>query len=520
MLTKFVVRPQSYQDSLKLMAVSAELKAMPDIDMAAAVMGTDSNRATLMQGGFELGDSLVAGPEDIIIAVRSHSEAAIDRALNTLNKLLQAPPASGGTHAPRRPRALMSAVNQLRGANLALISVPGDYAAAEAFKALRAGLNVMIFSDNVSVDDEVALKKLAKQKDLFVMGPDCGTAIINNTPLCFANAVAQGPIGIVGAAGTGIQQVSVLIDQLGSGISQAIGTGGRDLSDAVGGVTMLMGLDALEQDENTKVIVVISKPPGAETTKKVLRRIADSKKPVVIAFSGGSADMPVPAGAYAVPNLEEAAAKAVALVHDQDPCEVKVAFSRAGVADVIKQETPKLSRGQVHVRGLFSGGSLTSEAINILKPMLGAVQSNIAKEPHLLMKNVLQSEGHCVIDLGGDDFTKGRPHPMIDPSYRAARLLQEYGDPTTAVILCDVVIGYGAHPNPAGAIADAVDQARGKFGHYVTVVASVCGTNADPQKLARQTELLHQAGVVVAPSNAFAAELAGQLALECQGRRT
>src|SRR5690606_14776291 len=125
---------------------------------------------------------------------------------------------------------------------------PGVYAAFEAFRALENNLNVMMFSDNVTVEDEIKLKDLAVKKDLLMMGPDCGTAIINGVGLCFANKIKRGPIGLVAASGTGLQEVTVLIDQFGGGISQAIGVGGRDLSKDVMGRMTLHAINALNAD--------------------------------------------------------------------------------------------------------------------------------------------------------------------------------------------------------------------------------------------------------------------------------
>src|SRR4030095_10708603 len=129
-------------------------------------------------------------------------------------------------------------------ADIALISVPGDYAAAEALKALAQGLNVMLFFDNVAIADERAIKLYARARTLLVMGPDCGTAIVNGVPLGFANVVRRGDIGLVAASGTGLQEVTCRIHNLGGGISQAIGTGGRDLKDAGGGMPVLQGAAA------------------------------------------------------------------------------------------------------------------------------------------------------------------------------------------------------------------------------------------------------------------------------------
>jgi len=423
-----------------------------------------------------------------------------------------------GTADVQAPRSIRTAANTFPSANLAVISVPGEYAAAEAFRALNADLHVMIFSDNVSLAEEVALKKLATQKGLLVMGPDCGTAIINGTSLCFANAISSGPIGIVGASGTGIQEATVLIDRLGSGISQAIGTGGRDLSDDIGGITALTGIDLLEKDANTAVLLIISKPPGKQTAKKLLERLKSCTKPVVLALLGETHLHDGTDGIYSGATIEAAVAITVFIAQGRPQIAAQHAFSRHELLDVAKAEAMRIEMGRVFLRGLYSGGTLAEEARLVLTPILGRVQSNTAKLPEMRPLNLLVADNNCLIDLGDDEFTRGRPHPMIDPSYRATRLQSEYQDPNVAVILCDIVLGYGSHPNPAEVLASAVKKARGENKHYVPVVCSVCGTDKDPQNRTQQERLLQDAGIILAPSNAYAAELAGAMAAICAQR--
>ena len=520
MITKFVVKPQSYQDSLKLMDISSKLGAVAGVELAAAVMGTENNRVALAEGGFVLDASVTAGPDDIIVALRGHSEEAIAAALTLLDALMAPPPPAQGGIRAEVPRSLRRAQSMLPGANIVLISVPGDYAAAEAFKALNAGLNVMIFSDNVDIADEVALKKIGLERGLFVMGPDCGTAIIRGVPLCFANAVRPGNIGVVGASGTGIQQVTVLLDGLGVGVSHAIGTGGRDLSDDVGGIMTFMGLEALENDDTTAVIMLVSKPAGPNTTRALAERLKSCVKPVVVVFPGKDVDLPELPGVHPATHLEAASAMAVTLLKGGKPQANAQAFVRDGLDEIVAGEVAKLDSGKLWIRGLYSGGSLAGEATHLLEAVSGAVYSNFAKNPAHKMKDPLKSEAHCVIDLGDDQFTRGRPHPMIDPSYRVARFVQEYADREVAVILLDVVLGYGAHLDPAGVIAMAVREARSGSAGYVSIVASVCGTDGDPQNARRQVQVLRDAGVLVFPSNAFAAEAALRIATKCHARRT
>ncbi len=509
MIVRIATKKNCYQDSVKLMQITNHIKAMPGIITAAAFMGTDNNKATMSRAGFDLAQMDQAGPNDILFLVKGEDEASVEAAIVRYQFALDEQDTGSETGAPA-PRSVSSAGSMLPGANLALISVPGEYASYEAFKALRAGMNVHLFSDNVPIEQEIRLKKLGQRLGLLVMGPDCGTSIIGGVPLGFANVVASGPVGIVGASGTGIQQLSVLIDRLGSGVSHAIGVGGRDLTDAVGGISTSMALDVLEDDDQTKVIVLISKPPGTQTRKRIIEKVKASSKPVVVIFFGGDKSF-VDGQEYAAANLEQGAAMAVALAAGKEPGSDIISFPRDGVGDIVVKETGGKAASRKYLRGLFSGGSLAAEALLELNEYISPVTSNIHPDPALKTADVDKSSGHTVIDMGDDYFTQGRPHPMIDPYYRAERLLAEWADPEVAVILCDVVLGHGCHPNPAGALAEAVKEARSQYGEGVTVVASVCGTEKDPQILSVQEALLKEAGVLVFPTNVFAAQVAGEI---------
>ena len=216
-------------------------------------MASPSQSGAVARGGLARRRS-GGGPQRSSDRAEGEDEAALTAAAGEAKEAFEPEPVSahGG---PRRepPRSLEMGLDTLPAANLALISTPGDYAAAEAMKALRLGLNVMMFSDNVPIADEVALKRYARARDLMVMGPDCGTAILNGVPLGFANVVSRGAIGVVGASGTGLQQVTCLSTGSALGVSQAIGAGGHDLRRDVGGITMLQGLEALAADGATKV---------------------------------------------------------------------------------------------------------------------------------------------------------------------------------------------------------------------------------------------------------------------------
>lgn len=510
MVIKGIVKAKMYQDSVKLMRLSSELNSLEGIVDASVIMATEMNKETLRDVGLLIPEVENATPNDLAIVVRANTEAKAQEAIALAEKLLTSKVVTISQNKQTAPRTIGSAVEGLPGANLALISVPGLYAAGEALKALNLGLNVHIFSDNVSLEDEVMLKQAGTQKELLVMGPDCGTAIINGIPLAFANVVSKGPIGIVGASGTGIQEATILIDRLGSGISHAIGTGGRDLSDAVGGLMMLMGIDCLESDEQTKVILLISKPAGEKTTIKIIERIQKCKKPVIICLMKGKLDA-ARTGATLAATIEDAVYKAVALASDEEPRPIPENYwgSFSEQATSLRKQ---LKTQQKYIRGLFTGGTLADEAMVVMRSLIGDVYSNIPLNPDFGLENSRFSKKHTIVDLGDDEFTQGKPHPMIDPTPRNERFIQEYADPEVAVLLCDVVTGYGSHANPASELVQALKKARTLYPmNNPVVVAFVCGTPSDPQPLNEQTSILENAGIIVLPSNAAAARFAVQI---------
>jgi succinyl-CoA synthetase alpha subunit len=379
---------------------------------------------------------------------------------------------------------------------------------------MERGLHVLLFSDNVPLADEVALKQMAQERGLLCMGPDAGTAIINGVALGFANAVPRGSIGLVSASGTGLQGVTCGIAQAGAGVSQAIGTGSRDLTEAVGGMTMSAGLAALQADPDTGVIVLISKPPAESVADRVLRQVRASDKPTIVCFLGANLAAIERAGGLAATTLAQAAVMAAAIAQGGDQAAAMAALEARSI-DLIPlaaAEQAKLATCQRALRGLFAGGTFCYEAQLILSNLPEPVLSNAPIVQANKLADPLHSTGHSCIDLGGDEFTQGRLHPMIDPSLRNRRIVQEALDPETAVILLDVVLGYGAHADPAGATAEAIREARHlavEAGRHVAFIASVCGTEADPQRLSRQEATLRDAGVTVVPDNASAARLAG-----------
>ena len=497
-----------YRDSVSLMQLADVVSKLSGVERAAVLMASEANVGLMRDAGLVTG-AVDAGANDLLIAVRAKTDASLAAALAHAERALQEEPrasASGGP-AELAPRSIEMALATAPGANLALISTPGEYAAAEAMKALRLGLHVMLFSDNVALEDEVALKALARNQGLLVMGPDCGTAILNGVPLAFANVVRRGPIGLVGASGTGLQQISSLVDRLGSGVSQAIGTGSHDLHDAVGGVTMLQGIAELAADPATKVLVLVSKPPAPRVAEKVLAAAGRSRKPVVVCFVGADPQTIKGRNLHAAHTLEDAARAAVALARGKKPS------ARGGTAPPAPRL--KLGAGQQYVRGLYSGGTFCYEASLLLGEAFGRVWSNSPVDAAGRIDDVWHSREHTVIDLGDDVFTRGRPHPMIDHRLRNERMVQEAADPAVAVILFDVVLGHGAHPDPAAEMAPAIAAARARAAKHkrrIAFVGFVCGTAGDPQSLSRQEAALEKAGVLLAASNAAAVRLAARIA--------
>lgn len=501
MKVKHNVFSNLYQDSVSLMQISAQISALPGIQQASVVMGTPTNLAQLREAG--LGDNMDAGPNDLVIAVMGENDSA-DEALALAEQRLNSKPEDTGNDGIKAPDLVSIAMAQEHtpDINLALISVPGDYAAAEAIKALNLGMNVMMFSDNVSIEQEKAIKMLARERSRIVMGPDCGTAIINGIPLGFANVVRRGEIGIVGASGTGLQEVTCRIDQLGAGISQALGTGGHDLSEAIGGISMLFGLQALAQDDATRVIVLISKPPSRAVAERILEQAQSAGKPVVVNFLGADPHDITRPNITAAATLASAADMAVALLNQQPLPQARSDPSAGDIAR-LQQACLTLSPQRQAIRGVFAGGTFCYEAQLICQQHGIIASSNTPVSGNQTLGNLWQSRGHTLIDMGDDDFTRGKPHPMIDPTLRNQRLLAEINDPHTAVVLFDLVLGYGASAAPAAELLHQLSHLDRQYAPLL--IAHVCGTEADPQQRSRQINALQDAGILIADCNAQAA---------------
>lgn len=507
------VKPGFYKDSVALMRLSETLGGLSGVSKVTVVMATPANKDILRDAGLLTDEARSAKADDLVAVVQGEDKAvelAFARLDESLAEIVVAPGEGGSIKT--RPRAIAQALAAEPDLSLALISVPGPFAAGEALKALRRGLDVMLFSDNVPVEQERAIKEVARAKGRLVMGPDCGTAIVGGVPLGFANIVKRGRIGLVAASGTGLQQATCLIDRLGEGVSQAIGTGGRDASAAVGGITMMQGLDLLAADPGTKVIVLMSKPPAAEVAAKILDRAAEAGKPVVVNFLG--ADEGVLArrsGLVWAPTLEDAATVAVATLR-------KAKIGGTGRFSASKEASTAMRRlvaEQRGIRALFSGGTFCAEALLLWQRAGLSVHSNVPADKKLVWRSGAKNQLHVALDLGSDEFTLGKPHPMIDPSSRIEAIDRAARDKSVAVLLLDVVLGLGAQDDPAGSLVPAIVAAKSaakRKGRIFPVVAFVCGTEADPQRLSEQEAKLRAGGVLLETSSTRAARLAAAFA--------
>jgi FdrA protein len=507
MVVKSIVKKNEYRDSVVLMRISKEIEDVSGVRKASVMMGTDNNKQMLREAGLLTDEVKGAGANDLVIAVDAESEEAAGQALSKVEGLLAVKEAEKGEVVYK---TLSSALCALPGTNLVVVSTPGEFAAREAMRALNAGKHVMIFSDAVPFEDEIELKRVALDKKLLLLGPEAGTSIIGGVGLGFANAVKRGPIGIVGAAGTGIQEVTRLID-VESGITHALGVGGRDLSQKVDGLGAMGAIRFLANDPETKVIVLIAKAPATSVAQRLLKAAKETRKPVVACLLGAPKSLVTRQGATYAATLGDAAAKAIAIVQGKKPKEVVFTAPEKQIKAIVERESENFARDQKYIRGLFSGGTLCTEAMLILQELVRDIRSNVPLKPRLKLPSANKSKRHTCVDMGTEEFTRGTPHPMIFFKPRCERLLREAKDWEVAVVLLDVVLGYGANLDPAGELVGAIAEAKKivkKSNGYLSVVASICGTTGDPQNLEAQRKKLEDAGVVVMPSNAEAARMA------------
>ena len=500
----FVIRKNQYYDSVFLMSVNRRISEAKGVQQTAVLMGSPANKKLLLDIGVRDDQIDLAQPNDLIVAVIADSPSIVENILGRLDEWLEA---IHETSASVKVASLEDGLSKAPNANLAVISVPGEYAAREAKKALEAGLNVFIFSANVSIEDELGLKQFAAEKGLLVMGPDCGTSLIGGVGIGFANAVRRGPVGAIGAAGTGLQEFTSQVHNAGSGISHAIGTGSHDLSAQINGLTTMAALAALESDQHTSVIAIISKPPASGTLAALLERVKTCTKPVVGCFLGVD-----PALLSGKPNLQpantidEAVNLAIAGIIDGQVISPSNNLTPDELA-AIRKEKQDWSPGQKYLRGILAGGTFCYQTQQILHAAGLTIYSNSPFDPKYRLANPDLSIEHTIVDMGDDIYTVGKPHPMIDGTLRKRRILAESRDPRVAVLYLDFILGYNASMDPVGELLDAILEAKrisGQRGGALTIVASVCGTEADPQEASLQIKMLREAGALVYRSNALA----------------
>ncbi|MDP3446016.1 MAG: acyl-CoA synthetase FdrA [Ignavibacteria bacterium] len=520
------IKQDCYRDSVLLMQIAQKVQKIDGVKSAAVMMATEANKGILKKMGLLSEDEEAGRPSDLIISIKCDNaetaKTAIDKAISFLeNKINEYE--KNNIFDKKNYSTIQEAKIDNPGSNLSIISVPGEYAFAEARYSINSNLHVFLFSDNVSIDKEITLKNEAIANNKLMMGPDCGTSIIDGVPLGFANSVKRGFVGIVGASGTGIQEVSTLIDRVGFGISQAIGIGGRDLTNEVGGMMMIKGIDLLENDPLTKIIVIISKPPAKEIAEKVIERLKSCKKPVVLNFLGYKPNE-IYEGISSAKYLEDVIPIIMRLL-DEESISKDFDFwgDKATLEKQLKENVSKLNESQKYIRGLFSGGTLCKEANIIISDIVGENSTGLPKNMEINQlidgKGFEELSNHLTLDLGDDMFTIGRPHPMIDLTLRQNMILAAANDSTTAAIVLDVVLGFGSHENPARELADTIIQAKeiaNNNNRFLPVVAYVCGVEKDSQSLSSSISVLESAGAIVMSTNAQAAKMVSLIAIKEQ----
>ncbi len=496
-MLKTVVKKGSYQDSVVLMLLTNEISTIEGVKKVSIMMATPANKDIFKQSGLDTDELMSASANDMVVVADIDDDSLLDTIMEQVEVFLKKQSAaSEGKKGAESVKSWDKALAKMPEANLAVISIPGAYAALEADRALDEGLNVFMFSDNVTIEDEKALKEKAHAKGLAVMGPDCGTGIIQSVPVAFTNNVAPGSIGIIGASGTGIQELTTIIDRLGEGVTNAIGIGGRDLNAKIGGITMMDMIDAMEDDDAVKVLVIVSKPPAKEVRDMISDRLSDFSKPVVTLFVGEKPEYHEE-NFYHAYTLDEAARLAVSLVRGKDVPEAEIELDES---TFYKAEDKKT------IKAYYSGGTLANEAAMLIKDAM-----NCEVPPEDIEGYMLQLDGNVVVDLGDDAYTQGKPHPMIDPAKRIECMQEAVDDESTGVVLLDIMLGYGSHADMAGSLIPTIKDLQAKAdaaGRKVFFIATVCGTRRDYQGYDDAVNKLKEAGVIVCENNKLACRTA------------
>lgn len=498
-MLKTVVKKGSYHDSVVLMLLTNQISTIEGVNKVSIMMATPANKDIFRQSGLDTEELMESTANDMVVVADVNEDSLLDTIMAEVDEFFKKQStANEGKKGAESVKSWDKALAKMPDADLAVISIPGAYAALEADRALDEGMNVFMFSDNVTIEDEKSLKEKAHKKGLAVMGPDCGTSIIQGVPVAFTNNVTPGPIGIIGASGTGIQELTTIIDRLGEGVKNAIGTGGRDLSKEVGGITMLDMIDAMEGDDSVKVLIVISKPPAKEVREKISARLSVFKKPVITLFLGEKPEYHEE-NFYHTYTLDEAARLAVSLVRGE---EVKEGWVDADRSEFYPAEAKKT------IKAYYSGGTLAGEAAMLIKEAL-----DMKVPPQKAEGFMLNTDGHIVVDLGDDVYTQGKPHPMIDPAKRIECMREAIDDASTGVILLDIMLGYGSHDDMAGVLLPAIEELQEKAKaeeRKIFFVATVCGTRRDYQGYDEAVNKLKNAGVIVCETNKLAVRTAIQ----------
>ncbi|WP_077612323.1 DUF1116 domain-containing protein [Clostridium sp. Marseille-P2415] len=498
-MLRTVVKKGSYHDSVVLMLLTNQLSTIKGVNKVSVMMATPANKDIFKQSGLDTEELMESTANDMVVVADVEDDSMLDTIMEEAEEFLKKQSASAENKTgAENVKSWDKALEKLPDANLAVISIPGAYAALEADRALNEGMNVFMFSDNVTIEDEKKLKEKAHEKGLVVMGPDCGTSIIQGVPIAFTNRVTPGAIGIIGASGTGIQELTTIIDRLGEGVKNAIGTGGRDLSTEVGGITMMDMIDAMEDDDSVKVMIVISKPPAKSVREKISARLSVSRKPVITLFLGEKPEYHEE-NFYHTYTLDEAARLAVSLVRGEKVNEGEVHVDKSACYPAKAKKT---------IKAYYSGGTLAGEAAMLMKDAL-----KLKIPPEKAEGYMLKTGGHIVVDLGDDVYTQGKPHPMIDPAKRIECMKEAIDDESTGVILLDIMLGYGSHADMAGALLPTIKELRDKAekeGRKVFFIATVCGTRSDFQGYDDAVKKLKDAGVIVCETNKLAVRTAIQ----------
>ncbi|OFZ51364.1 MAG: hypothetical protein A2381_17775 [Bdellovibrionales bacterium RIFOXYB1_FULL_37_110] len=499
---KSLIKSGEYFDSITLMVATKKIKELKRVIDAAIVMGTLENRKILKASGLYVEDFSKALDNDLLISIKGENQKISEEAILKLDEILIDLKKRKNTGNEQIFFSMGQAKSEMKDANVALISIAGKYATTESMKALNSGMNVMLFSDNVSIEDELMLKKYADSKNLLVMGPDCGTSIIGGVPLAFSNKVHSGDIGVVGASGTGTQEVTSLITNLGGGISHAIGTGGRDVGKEIGGITFLSALNLLIEDENTKVILLVSKPPHVDVLAKIGKLTLKTNKQVVAVFLGAKSSLVEKYNMIYAKTLEEGAMKALELSLNR-----VITLDKDQYDAELKNQVKKLNFKQKYLRGLFSGGTFAFETLLVMgQELIQDIHSNLKAETSKLLDDPSLSIKNTIIDLGADEFTQGRPHPMIDYTLRNERILKEAQDPEVACLYVDLVLGFGSNKNPGQEFLPTIKKAK-DANKDLLIICTVTGTDGDPQNKKEIIKKLKEMDVIVPLSNAQGAYL-------------